>query len=447
MISTTLLLAALCAAPLDNMDDLHGCLARTGDLDGDGMAELLVASRLLGARNLVWVVSGRTGVPLRTLSQPEAIFGCALADAGDVDGDGYADALVGARGVALVLSGADGELLHRLSSPAPVRGDDFASSFDGGEDLDGDGHADLIVGAPAQGACFVYSGRTGELAYALQNTEKGLVRSTPAQLAALGRLPLAASRALRFGEPARLAPDADGDGKAELLVASTKAVHLLDGESGEALASYALPDLPGQCADERRLPWTLGWIEDVDGDERYDLWATQITGWLAVWSGGTKERLQLTDWNGYYCFGDGSSADAAGDLDGDGVPELLVGANEGPILDSDPGWAIALRGSDLRGVRSWNGSDGVPPRADPEFSDTFDVCCLGDVDRDGVDDIALYHRPSSNGSGTAPTPFTSSWVHVVSGASNELLWGLDLVELYRGGGPAAGGEEPQDEDG
>ena len=75
MISTTLLLAALCAAPLDNMDDLHGCLARTGDLDGDGMAELLVASRLLGARNLVWVVSGRTGVPLRTLSQPEAIFG------------------------------------------------------------------------------------------------------------------------------------------------------------------------------------------------------------------------------------------------------------------------------------------------------------------------------------------------------------------------------------
>ena len=93
--------------------------------------------------------------------------------AGDVDADGVPDVIGGTRGSfggslfsARVYSGANGTLLHDLVGPQA--NDVFGYSVDGATDVDGDGHDDLVVGAPyydgplnTSGGIFFRSGANG----------------------------------------------------------------------------------------------------------------------------------------------------------------------------------------------------------------------------------------------------------------------------------------------
>jgi hypothetical protein len=114
--------------------------------------------------------------------QANAQFGAAVGAAGDANGDGYADVIVGApffgeegvedeqkdEGAIWVFYGSPLGLLQSQSRRA--EGDkaetEFGAAVDTAGDLDGDGYADLIVGAPrykrdqkeAHGAAFVYLG-------------------------------------------------------------------------------------------------------------------------------------------------------------------------------------------------------------------------------------------------------------------------------------------------
>lgn len=128
-----------------------------GDLDGDGADEFAVAAPwadrgIWHRTGSVTVYRGRTGEELWTVSSLDQYseFGHQIEPAGDVDGDGAPDLLVAQPdvfpiGAIHLLSGRDGRLL--ASFQADGRSDDWALEIATGADLNGDGHAEILVGA------------------------------------------------------------------------------------------------------------------------------------------------------------------------------------------------------------------------------------------------------------------------------------------------------------
>ena len=102
-------------------------------------------------------------------------FGCSVASAGDVNDDGFADLVIGAlgndfatttAGRAYVYFGGPGATFDGDLAGAPAgasAGAQFGTSVAAAADVDGDGFADVIVGAPHQGAgsASVYRGGSG----------------------------------------------------------------------------------------------------------------------------------------------------------------------------------------------------------------------------------------------------------------------------------------------
>ena len=92
------------------------------------------------------------------LTQPRGVFGTSVSDLPDVDGDGVADIVIGApletvgadlfAGRAYVYSGATGTLLHTLVSPAVQADAQFGYAVLGLPDSDGDGFGEIVVTAP-----------------------------------------------------------------------------------------------------------------------------------------------------------------------------------------------------------------------------------------------------------------------------------------------------------
>jgi hypothetical protein len=150
-------------------------VAWLGDLDGDGTPDYAVGapSQKLGQNGYVRFCSGRDGRALRTVPGAEAGFGVAVAALGDVDGDGVPDLGVGIApllrsnaplGSAVILSGRDGRVLHTFTSDRA--GVWFGAAVGNAGDVDKDGVDDFVVGGnlgDAGGFVCVYSGRTGAL--------------------------------------------------------------------------------------------------------------------------------------------------------------------------------------------------------------------------------------------------------------------------------------------
>ena len=129
-----------------------------GDVNGDGFADLIVgapgADRNGTNSGSARVFSGVDGSVLYTFDGDSAReqFGDPVSGAGDVNGDGFADLIVGAlfsdsngtsSGSAQVFSGADGSVLYNLNGDSA--GDFLGISVSGAGDVNGDGVADFVV--------------------------------------------------------------------------------------------------------------------------------------------------------------------------------------------------------------------------------------------------------------------------------------------------------------
>jgi hypothetical protein len=149
------------ASPDGQLSRFGDALAGGLDVNGDGYADALVASVGSGrVRVYLGSPTGLAAAPRPALDSPDGNgigFGSAVANAGDVNGDGYDDAIVGAP---LLLSNTGRAYLYFGRSdglptapgttlkPADGMPGQFGHSVSGAGDVNGDGIADFLVSAP-----------------------------------------------------------------------------------------------------------------------------------------------------------------------------------------------------------------------------------------------------------------------------------------------------------
>ncbi len=162
-------------------------LADAGDVDNDGVHDIIVGANTSSGSGRAFVFSGATGLEILDFlgEAPNDAFGYAVAGAGEIDGDAFDDLLVGARdhdtgggnaGRVYLYSGVDGSLIRSIDGEGTT--DQFGSGTSGTGDIDGDGFGDQIVGAPGAGAgnlgkAYVYSGADGSLIFSTDSPAGG----------------------------------------------------------------------------------------------------------------------------------------------------------------------------------------------------------------------------------------------------------------------------------
>jgi hypothetical protein len=344
------------------------------DIDGDGVTDLIVSDDLFAGEGAAFVFSGATGALIHTLSGGPGRFGYAIADAGDVDADGTHDIVAGQPGAnsARVFSGLTGEEILTLTSPS-FEAVGVAVSSAG--DINADGHADLLVGAQFGSANGLNAGR----AYIFSGADGSVLRAYDGSAA--GDL---------FGTATDWVADIDGDGHVEHAIGARDAgkwddggVWVYSGRTGALLWSFRGP----KQGDELGSFFVAG-LDDLTGDGVPDVYAGDYAATTNGRLSGEAYVLSGADGSVFRTRSGDSAKDGlgpgreGGDLDGDGVQDLVVGSWTSSDAVDGGGKFQVFSGADGSTLGTVLGTT-------PGTNLGFDAVGIGDVDGDGTPDLLV----------------------------------------------------------
>lgn len=425
-------------------------MAVVGDIDGDGVPDIAVSSErqdsgAVAKIGVVWIFSGRTRQLIRTIHNPEPQpgkgFGDSILSIGDVNGDGVPDLMIAGavhdvyvgrddqgnpntkpcgspepngcnerQGAVWIISGKTGNVIRRIDDPTPQAGAFFGFGFAiAPGDLNGDGSPDFVVTAEGEnvgtcdvngpgtpgpcpvGAAYAFDGKTGALIHRFDDPD-------PEAYAGFG------------GGGTSSPGDVTGDGVGDIVIGASGAnsglgrAYLFDGRTGGLVRKLLSPgSVGGGFGNGIGSGFEPG---DVNADGVPDLLvaaAGQDVG--AVGNAGRLYLLNGKDGSVIRTLDDpnpkpsgsfGHNHASAGDLNGDGTPDIVASRFIFPpgayAPDAPPGAAAYV----------FDGKTGTPLITLPGMTQDGPGSSLvspGDINGDGYPDYLLGGRLLDGGGG------------------------------------------------
>lgn len=312
--------------------------------------------------------------------------------------------VVGLCGLLLCVDGqAQLSTLHSFRSGFPGAEGGWAgpgaTAFESAGDVDADGHADIIVGLPMiSGLVRVYSGKNGAILHQFE-----------APLGEGG-----------FGQAVASAGDVDGDGRADLIVGSGGMARVYSGATGALLWMQQGPI--------SSFGFSVSSAGDLNGDGNDDVlvgsgvYFSPSAG--GVWAYSVRDgALLLSIAAPLPGTNFGVSVSGGHDLDGDGVPDLIVGDDRDGEGGQSAGAVWVFSGATGGVIHKFKGGA-------PYTKLGFSVDTLGDLDGDGRREVLATSLCCVGGQGPLNTFVwsggTGALIHSV-GSAGDLVSGMDDV--------------------
>ncbi len=458
-------------------------VSTAGDVNGDGYSDIVAGAFLYpdpgptNGKAFAWYGGpnglGENGTPSNADwsagPDPELLyFGMTVSTAGDVNGDGYSDIIIGQDGRVEYGEDRPGKARVYFGSPAglsptenwSVSGSQptelFATSVSGAGDVNGDGFSDVIIGAPLytdtkhwEGRVVLYNGGVSGLAdIANWTADGGQVSSY-------------------FGVSVASAGDVNGDGYSDVIAGADMYTNGFS-QAGKVFvyfgSKWGLPATASWTAESDKVNSMLGHSVSSAGDVNGDGYSDIIVGAYGYINGQTDEGKVFVWYGGPLGLGPngnpgnadwsvesdqayaqmGWSVSTAGDVNGDGFSDVIIGApgffnnftSEGGafiFLGSASGLAITPA------VTVVSGADGA--------NLGYSVSTAGDVNGDGYADVIAGAPGFSSGNsqtyegkvlvfhgsatGVSPTP---DWTKESNQASAQLGWSVASAGDVNGDG-------------
>ena len=454
----------------DRANDKAGIsVANAGDVNGDGIDDLIVGARNGddGGQNAgeAYIVYGQDGagtdVDLTNLTEAQGFIiigasnagqlGYNVSTAGDVNGDGIDDLVVGAlggnsggdkAGETYVIYGQEGtrddiDLANLDESDGfMIQGEvgDRAGSVSAGGDINGDGFDDIIVGAHRGGDGGVDAGEVyviygqaeprGTLDLETLTSDEGFIIQGDTEGDYLG-LNVAAGG------------DVNGDGIDDIIAGAFRGddggnnageAYVIYGQAGSdrdtvdvtgidpadgfiivgdaegdlaGLAVASAGDINGDGIDDILVGARYGDDGGINAGEAYVIYGKTGS------SRGTVDLTDLDPSDGFIIQGDaaednaGRSVSAAGDVNGDGIDDLIVGAPKGDDGGADAGEAYVIYG-----FRNPPTATGLPDAADATGGEALalDLSALTIADVDETGDMSIVIAATAGSLAAADAP-------------------------------------------
>lgn len=398
----------------DGIDDLIiGAYYTTPDgEDRAGTSYVVFGSKTSPGENLnLSNLDGMNGFAILDIAR-FSDYGRSVSSAGDVNGDGIDDLIIGADFASAVGKGAAGQSYIVFGGknfgasldPSSLNGkngfvvngidenDLSGSSVSGAGDVNGDGLNDLIIGAYS--ASPNGKERAGQSYVVFGSKTIGSASLSLSELDGTNGFVIdGIDENDRLGYAVSSAGDVNADGIDDLIISTKEATLDSNPNSGESYVVF------GSKTSRKSLE-----LSDLDGTNGF--------------------VIDGIDRNSFY----GESVSSAGDINGDGIDDLIIGANYSDLDgDGSGGESYVVFGSKTSpgarlNVFSLNGTNGFVIEGNGRSG--ISVSSAGDVDGDGIDDLIVgadYAAPNGKSSAGAS--------YVVFGSKTSPGKNLNLSDL------------------